>query len=138
MIDFVKQKKVKYKKIISIVTISIICISIILLLYSCKKDEPITEFSAENWRSVEWEQRYHMLEDLYAEVELVGMTSDEVEQLLGQYGIRCEAYWSDMGKCDYHWGYSVRYDSWEGYEYLLINFKDDIVVSYELEYGSDL
>lgn len=46
-----------------------------------------------------------MLDDLNAEVELVGMTVDEVEQLLGECSIRCEAYWSDMGKCDYHWGY---------------------------------
>ena len=43
-----------------------------------------------------------------------------------------------MGKCDYHWGYWVRYDSWYGDEYLLINFKDDKVVGYDLEYGSDL
>ena len=115
----------------------IICIAIILL-YSCKKDRPITRFSTENWRSVEWNQRYHMLEDLYTQVELVGMTSDEVEKLLGNYSIRCDAYWSDEGKCDYHWGYSIRDDWWEGCEYLLISFKNDIVVSYELEYGSDL
>lgn len=116
----------------------IVFVVIIFGLYSCKEDEPITEFSTENWQSVERKQRYHMLEDLHAEVELVGMTADEVEQLLGECSIRCEAYWSDMGKCDYHWGYSVRYDSWYGDEYLLINFKDDIVVSYELEYASDL
>lgn len=111
---------------------------VILFLFSLKKDNPITEFSSESWQAVEREQRYHMLDDLYTEVELIGMTVDEVEQLLGEYSIRCEAYWSDAGKCDYHWGYWVRNDSWEGIEYLLISFKDDIVVSYELEYGSEL
>ena len=125
----------KRRKIIAALIVFVI---MILLLFCCKKDEPITEFSTENWQSVEWDQRYHMLEDLYAEVELVGMTSDEVEELFGECSIRCEAYWSDMGKCDYHWGYWVRNDSWEGIEYLLISFKDDIVVGYELEYGSDL
>lgn len=28
------------------------------------------------------------------------MKPDEIEQLLGIYDIRCEAYWSDMGKCE--------------------------------------
>ena len=82
--------------------------------------------------------RVWLKEDLYEKVELIGMSSNEVEDLLGMYGVRCEAYWSDEGKCDYHWGYRVRYDSWEGVEYLLISFKDDIVVGYELEYGSEL
>lgn len=122
----------------NIIAALIVFVVIILLLFCCKKEEPITEFSTENWKSVEGDQRYHMLEDLYTEVELIGMTADEVEELLGEYCIRCEAYWSDMGKCDYHWGYSVRYDSWYGDEYLLINFKDDKVVGYELEYGSEL
>lgn len=116
----------------------VIGIVIILLLHRGKKDEPITDFTVENWKSVEWNQRYHMLEDLYAEVELVGMTADEIELLLGMYDVRCEACWSDEGKSDYHWGYSVRDDWWEGDEYLLIDFKDDIVAGYELEYGSDL
>ena len=122
----------------NIIAALIVFIVIILLFFCCKKEEPITEFSTENWQFVERKQRYHMLDDLHAEVELVGMTADQVEQLLGECSIRCEAYWSDMGKCDYHWGYWVRNDSWEGIEYLLISFKDDIVVSYELEYGSEL
>ena len=118
--------------------IFVMCTIIILLLCGCGKNTPITEFSSDNWMSVEMEQRYHMLEDLYVSVELVGMSSDEVEELLGKYSISHEAYLSDERKYDYHWGYVVRYDSWEGYEYLLINFKDDIVVDYELEYGSEL
>lgn len=116
----------------------VICVTGILLLYGCGKNNPLTEFSADNWRSVEPEQRYYMLEDLYTKVELVGMSADQVEELLGKYSICHEAYLSDEGKYDYHWGYTVRYDSWEGYEYLLINFKEDIVVDYELEYGSEL
>lgn len=125
----------KRRKIIAALIVFVV---MILLLFCCKKEEPITEFSTENWKSVERKQRYHMLDDLHAEVELVGMTADEVEQLLGECSIRCEAYWSDMGKYDYHWGYWVRNDSWDGIEYLFISFKDDIVVSYELEYGSEL
>ena len=125
----------KRKNIIALLAIGIL---IILAVYRYEKSLIITEFSAENWMSVDSDQRYHMLEDLYAKVELIGMSSNEVEDLLGMYGVRCEAYWSDEGKCDYHWGYRVRYDSWEGAEYLLISFKDDIVVGYELEYGSEL
>ncbi len=116
----------------------VICTTIIFLLYGCGKENPVSEFSVDNWMFVESEQRYYMLEDLYAKVELVGMSADEVEGLLGKYSISHEAYLSDEGKYDYHWGYMVRYDSWEGDEYLLINFKDGIVVDYELEYGSEL
>lgn len=119
-------------------TLLVICVIIILVLCGCGKNNAITEFSTDNWMAVEQEQRYYMLEDLYAKVELVGMSSDEVEELLGQYSISHEAYLSDEGKYDYHWGYMIRDDSWEGYEYLLINFKNDIVVDYELEYGSEL
>lgn len=116
----------------------VICVAIISVLCGCGKNNVITEFSADNWTSVERDQRYHMLDDLYTKVELVGMTSDEVEELLGEYSISHGAYLSDGEKYDYHWGYIVRDDRWEGYEYLLINFKDDIVVDYELEYGSEL
>lgn len=116
----------------------VICTTITLLLYGCGTNNPSTEFSADNWLSVEQDQRYHMLEDLHAKVELVGMSSDEVEELLGKYSISHGAYLSDEGRYDYHWGYVVRYDQWEGDEYLLIHFKDDVVVDYELEYGSEL
>lgn len=125
----------KRQNIIALLTI---CILIILAVYRYEKSLIITAFSAENWMSVDSAKRYHMLEDLYAKEDLIGMSSSEVEDLLGMYDTRCEAYWSDEGKCDYHWGYTVRHDSWEGDEYLLISFKDDIVVSYELEYGSEL
>ena len=116
----------------------LICIVIILLLCGCGKNEIITEFSVDNWMSVDQDERYHMLEDMYAKVELVGMSADEVEKLLGQYSVSHGAYLSDEGKYDYHWGYLIRYDRWEGDEYLLINFKDNTVVDYELEYGSEL
>ncbi len=115
----------------------IMCVAAIILC-GCGKNTPTTEFSSDNWLSIEPKQRYHMLEDLYIEVELVGMSSDEVEELLGTYSISHGPYLSDEGRYDYHWGYTIRYDQWEGYEYLLINFKDDIVVDYELEYGSEL
>lgn len=116
----------------------VVCAAIILLFGGCGKNSTTTEFSADSWMSVDQDQRYRMLEDLYAKVELAGMSADEVEKLLGKYSISHEAYLSDEGKYDYHWGYVVRDDWLEGYEYLLINFKDDIVVDYELEYGSDL
>ena len=55
--------------------------SIILWL----REKPITEFSADNWKSVEQDQRYHMLEDFYAKVELIGISADEIDYEL-EYG----------------------------------------------------
>lgn len=117
---------------------TIVVFIFLILLCGCKENNPITEFSTENWYEVEWKQRYHMLEDLYEEVDLVGMSAAQIEELLGKYSVSHDAYWSDFGTADYHWGYGVRYDWWYGDEYLFISFKDDIVVGYELEYGSDI
>lgn len=117
---------------------TIVLLFITTIFYGCKQNNPITEFSTENWYEVEWKQRYHMLDDLFEEVDLVGMSATQIEQLLGKCSVRHEAYWSDEGTVDYHWGYVVRYDWWYGDEYLFIGFKDDIVVSFDLVYGSDI
>ena len=113
-----------------IVVLILFVFATVMMLFLCVrfKKKPITEFTTENWLSVESDQRYHMLEDLFAKVELVDMSQDEVKELLGEYHLRYGEYW----------GYTIRDDWWEGDEYLLIKFKDGIVVGYEFAYGGDL
>lgn len=79
-----------------------------------------------------------MLDDLTANYNLIGMHTDEVKTLLGDYDVGHGAFLSDAGAVDYYWGYVIRFDDWEGREVLLIGFKDDIVVKYELAYLSEL
>ena len=61
---------------------TIVVFTFLIFLCGCNENNPITEFSTENWYEVEWKQRYHMLEDLYEEVDLVGMSAAQIEELL--------------------------------------------------------
>ena len=135
-----KKQMKKYKELL--VAILIIGVAIFLLIalyaYGNKEPEPITEFSTDNWLDVERNQRYHMLEDLYTEVELIGMSAEEVEELLGPWGQKCKDYWYKGEWCDYGWVYYVRTDWFNGDEGLMIDFRDDVVISYELVYGWEL
>ena len=118
-----------------------ICLSVVLLLigvfFKTQQKNPLS-FSTKKWINEDATERYRMLDDLISNYNLIGMRSDEVKILLGNYSIRRKAFTSDAGSVDYHWGYIIRYDNWEGTEVLLIGFKDDIVVKYELAYLSEL
>ena len=117
------------------IVILTMCVSMMISLVSCenKEPEPITEFSTDNWLAVEWDQRYHMLEDLYTEEELIGMSAEEVEELLGQPGAKDASYSNGAYICS-NWRYYVRYDSWHGWEVLVIDFQEDMVNSYNLSW----
>ena len=109
-----------------------------IIINGCEKNEPLEPipFSSDEWINGEWKERYRMLEDLENNYELIGMSRDEIDEMLGVYSIRCAAVGSDYGEVDYHLGFDVREDYWEGTEVILIGFKDDIVVKYEYEYLS--
>lgn len=128
-----------WKKIENIIFV-LICIGIIwgMVNFARGPVEHTMEFSAEKWLSVDELQRYQMLDDLYAKVELVGMTKEEVEKVLGVPDQYCGWYESDGDKYDDHWAYWVQETLWDGIVCLLINFKDGIVVDYELEQVSEL
>ena len=127
-----KMKKIKIK----------ICICLLLMfsvfINGCVKNEPPEPipFSSDEWINGEWKERYRMLEDLENNYELIGMSREEIDEMLGEYSIRCDAFVSDYGEVDYHLGFDVREDYWEGAEVILIGFKDEIVVKYEYEYLS--
>ena len=109
-----------------------------IIINGCAKNEPLEPipFSSYEWINGEWKERYRMLEDLENNYDLVGMSRDEIEELLGEYSVRSEDVGSDYNVVEYYLGFSIREDYWEGIEVLLIGFKDDIVVKYEYEYLS--
>ena len=45
-------------------------------------DEKI-EFSPERWAKTDDDQRYKLIDSLFEKVDLVGMTADEIETMLG-------------------------------------------------------
>ena len=111
-----------------------------IIINGCEKNEPLEPipFSSDEWINGEWKERSRMLDDLENNYELIGMSREEIDEMLGAYLIRCDAFVSDNGEVDYHLGFDVRDDYWEGIEVLLIGFKDDTVVKYEYEYLSRL
>lgn len=126
-----------------------ICIGVAILLFICilfifigiffgARKKPSLPFSTEQWINGDDTERYRMLDDLTANYNLIGMRTDEIKTLLGDYDVGHGAFLSDAGTADYYWGYVIRFDDWEGREVLLISFKDDIVVKYELAYLSEL
>lgn len=128
-------KKVK-KYILLIVILLIAILSIFINSYQKKESQKPIPFSSYEWINGEWKERYRMLEDLENNYDLVGMSRDEIEELLGEYSVRSEDVGSDYNVVEYYLGFSIREDYWEGIEVLLIGFRDDIVVKYEYEYLS--
>ena len=109
-----------------------------IIINGCEKNEPLEPipFSSDEWINGDFKERSRMLDDLENNYELIGMSREEIDEMLGAYLIRCDAFVSDNGEVDYHLGFDVRDDYWEGIEVLLIGFRDDIVVKYEYEYLS--
>ena len=95
-------------------------------------------FSSEKWIASKDTERYCMFADFENNYELIGMNKEEIQSLLGEYSIRKEADFSDANMVDFHWGYIIREDAWEGMEVLLIGFKDDVVIKYEKVFLSEL
>ena len=109
-----------------------------VFINGCVKNEPLEPipFSSDEWINGVWKERYRMLEDLENNYELIGMSREEIDEMLGAYLIRCNASVSDNEDGDYQLGFDVREDYWEGIEVLLIWFEDNIAVKYEYEYLS--
>jgi len=130
-----KNKK-KKRMVISFGIVAIVLLGIVLCFVMSRNMQ--TQFSTQEWTTVREKTRYRMLDDLLASYHLEGMTTNEIEDLLGEESVRHEAWASEAGSVDFHWGYDIRYDKWNGWELLLIGFKDNVVVKYELVYLSDL
>ena len=124
--------------ILLIVILLIAILSIFINSYQKKESQKPIPFSSDEWINGDFKERSRMLDDLENNYELIGMSREEIDEMLGAYLIRCDAFVSDNGEVDYHLGFDVRDDYWEGIEVLLIGFKDDTVVKYEYEYLSRL
>lgn len=71
-----------------------------------------------------------MLDSLYEKVNLVGMTEDEIIEVLKRE--KCIKEENPDDGCDFHRAYLVEVDYKEGSKYLLLHFNDDKVVNYEV------
>ncbi len=88
------------------------------------------EFTTEDWVAAEPYARFRMLDSLYEKVNLVGMTEDEIIEVLKRE--KCIKEENPDDGCDFHRAYLVEVDYKEGSKYLLLHFNDDKVVNYEV------
>ena len=90
----------------------IICLILFICIFLSGCSMPFTDrkFSTEKWIQTEDSQKYHYIKDLKENYNLIGMTSQEVKELLGE-----------------------PYDELSGWNIYLIKLKDNIV--FETETG---
>lgn len=101
---------------------------------------PNRKFSTEKWIQTEDSQKYHYIKDLKENYNLIGMTSQEVKELLGEpYDeiAKGEPGFGDYStldeKADKFFYYRIRDDILSGWEIYLIRFKNNVV--FETETG---
>ena len=110
--------------------LSVIIYVIILLLITLGIRQYFKTFSTEKWSNENWNSfRYLMIDDLEDTYDLVGMTKEEVQSILGQEDVELE--WLIT---DYEIGYSVIDGFMEGYYYYIYLDENDVVVRTELNY----
>ena len=81
------------------------------------------EFTQENWSEENAYKRYRMLDSFFENVDLVGMTKEDIATLLGSE--KCEEDSHPNDGCNCHLSYLVEKNYKEGSKYLLLLFSDD-------------
>ncbi len=124
-----KYKKKFYKSIIYSM-FSVIIYLIILVIMTFGIRQYFKTFSTEKWSNENWNSfRYLMIDDLKGTYDLVGMTKEEVQTILGQEDVELE-----MLVTDYAIGYSVRNGFMDWYYYYIYLDKNDVVIRTEFNY----
>ena len=123
----------------------IICLLLIItyvVLSGCSFPFADRKFSTEKWIQTEDSQKYHYIKDLKENYNLIGMTSQEVRELLGEpYDekvkgqVGFEEYSTHDDRTDMIFYYRLREDIISGWEIYLIRFKNNVV--FETETGVD-
>ena len=117
------------KRIVLIMLCVLLCFSVCGCAFGDRK------FSTEEWIQTENNQKYHYIKDLEENYNLIGMTSQEVRELLGKpYReiLKGEVGFGDYStlneRADKFFYYRIRDDIWVGWKIYLIRFKDDVVI----------
>lgn len=122
------------KRIVLIMMCVLLCFSVCGCVFVDRK------FSTDAWVHTEDSQKYHYIKDLKENYNLIGMTSQEVKELLGEpYDeiAKGEPGFGDYStldeKADKFFYYRIRDDILSGWNIYLIKLKDNIV--FETETG---
>lgn len=130
-------KKQKKKGIIiisfTIFIVTMVLSSLVLLL--CHNVTYTSKFTTEKWINTSDADKYHYVDDLLENYDLVGKTSQEIEALLGEKYIHTK---DDLGFSEYvdtekedidaFCYYRIEDHPLDGWRILLIKYKDNVVV----------
>ncbi len=123
----ITEKEIKKAKIINYSCLGVIVFFIVLALFISVYSHYRHTFTQSKWEN-DIESRSLIVGDLLNDYELIGMTTQEIEDLLGKNN-NDFGYFVQENRYVYYLG-SKRtiIDS----EWLLIDFKDNLVVNYEM------
>ena len=121
------------KKVL-LVTISVI---MVLFISGCNNVNFNNKFTTEKWVNCRNDEKYKYIEDFQSKYNLLGMTSHEVKELLGEP--YCERKSGDVGfdtyvhsgdsEIDMFYYYRIKDDAVKGWQIYLIEFNADIVIN---------
>jgi hypothetical protein len=129
----ISQKAIKTYAICIIAIWAVIIL--VILSFLNPKDHQISQvpFDSNEWKNMKGEYRYTMYDDLVNNHTLIGMDCSAIEQLLGEMSVGYDPD-GDASNKNYYWGYTIRYDDFEGYEVLLIHFENNTVTELKKVY----
>lgn len=110
----------------------------LLVILFCHSITFKAKFTTDDWINAKNENKYHYVDDLLDNYQLIGMPSEEVENLLGKHhismnkdSIMYDSYVKAESDVDMIWYYRIEDHPLDGWRILLIKFKNNIVVDVE-------
>ena len=123
----ITEKEIKKAKIINYSCLGVILFFIVLVLIISVYSHYRHTFTQSMWEN-DIESRALIVGDLLNDYELIGMTTQEIEDLLGKNNNDFGYFVQENRYVYYLGGKRTIIDS----EWLLIDFKDNLVVNYEM------
>lgn len=106
--------------------------------YEYSEEETISPYFNEIWASTDPLKRYLLLDQLFHTYDLIGMSLNEVEDVLGVCNILNAPNDQESAYADELRIYEVKYDDEDGIECFVLYFKDGIVSHYKMTFFSEL
>lgn len=125
-----------FLKVFGLFPVFLVMVSCILVT-GCSKQKSQIPFESEKWISSEFTERYRMVDDLEENFNIIGMSLDEVKDVLGAPDLNYDPD-GDNTNSNFYVGYGIRNDEINGEEILLLKFEDSKMESFEKAYLGDL
>ena len=112
--------------------------ALFLVLFLCHNLTHSAKFTTDAWISASADKKYHYVDDLLENYQLIGKSAEEIKTLLGKpyhetkkgdFGY--QDYVKSESDIDMFWYYRIEDNPLDGWRILLIKYKNDIVIEVE-------